>query len=294
MTKTRRGILYVTAALAVAGPTFVWLFARLPVVPRGSVVVPVALAGAGIVPVEGARDARGGSGTDVSTLVQRDPISVVRLGRQRLDREVRDYRCVLIKQERLGGGLSAVEEIEVRWRTRPLAIYMIWRKNATQVKRALFKDDPAFVDAEGNKLARIEPAGAIVRLLVSDLFMPIHGERARQTSRRAIDECGFGPIFDLFERYCELARRSGVLDMRHAGNGTVDQRPTYVIVRHLPYTGEDGPYPDAKLVLHLDQEWLLPVAVESYADREGTRLLGRYVFTRVELNPGLTEQDFAF
>jgi hypothetical protein len=62
----------------------------------------------------------------------------------------------------------------------------------------------------------------------------------------------------------------------------------------LPYDGPEGTYPDARMVLHLDQEWLLPTAVYSYADHEGKDLLGSYVFTKVRLNPGLTDDAFKF
>ena len=58
-----------------------------------------------------------------------------------------------------------------------------------------------------------------------------------------------------------IAAEQGVLNIRYAGTGVIDGRPTFVIVRDLPYSGPRGPYPDARMVLHLDQEWLLPVAV---------------------------------
>jgi len=285
MVPTRRGILYVTAVIAVIVPPFFWVLAHLPAAPSALVVVPVAYAQATPTPREP---------DSLLMLAQRDPLTLVRLGHERYEREVRDYRCVLVKQERIDGQLSPVQEIEVRFRKSPLTIYMLWRQNEGEARRALYKDDPAFVDAHGNKLARVEPAGAVVRLFVKDVLMPIHGARAQQASRRRIDECGFGSTFEIMEHFSELGRQNGVLDVRFGGLGQVDGRPTFVIVRHLPYTGGDGPYPDAKLVLHLDRESLLPVGVESYADAEGQRLLGRYAFTKVQLNPGLTEQEFEF
>ncbi len=78
------------------------------------------------------------------------------------------------------------------------------------------------------------------------------------------------------------------------GEGAIDGRPTYVLIRHLPYDGPNGTYPDALMVLHLDQEWLLPTAVYCYADREGKELLGSYVFTNVRLNTGLGDEAFEF
>jgi hypothetical protein len=48
------------------------------------------------------------------------------------------------------------------------------------------------------------------------------------------------------------------------------------------------------MVMHLDQEWLLPVAVYSYADHEEKKLLGRYIFTDVNLEPKFSDKDFEF
>jgi len=280
----RRGILYVAGAVVLIAPPAAWLISSLATNPPRRVFAPVELR---------ANTAERGA-APLMDLVERDPAAVVRMGIERYDREIREYRCVLLKQERLAGGLTPVQEVEVRFRQSPQTVYMLWRTNADQAKRALFIDDGRNVDQEGHKLARVEPAGAIVRLLVKDVYMPIDGPEARKASRRTINECGFRSTFDLLERYNAVAAEHGVLDFKYAGIGVVDGRPTYVIVRTLPRGGDGDLYPDARMVLHLDQEWLLPVAVYSYADHEEKELLGSYVFTKVELNPGFGEDAFGF
>ena len=227
-------------------------------------------------------------------LARKDPWALARLGEEQYLRTIRDYTCVFLKQERINGKLRNAEEIEVRYRQDPKTVYMIWTKNADQAKRALFIDSPEFVDKNGEKLAKVEPAGAIIRLIVSEVMMPIYGKRARQSSRRSIDEFGFLSTFTLLNRYNQLGTDRGLLDLRYDGEGEIDGRPTFKIVRYLPYAGPNGEWPDAKMILHLDQEWLLPTAVYSYADREEKELLGSYVITQVKLNPGLTDADFRF
>ena len=227
-------------------------------------------------------------------LAKQDPWGLARQGKTMYERQIRDYTCVFLKQERISGKLRDVEEIAVRYREDPKAVYMVWRRNADQAKRALYVDNPEFVNDKGEKLARVEPAGALIRLIVSDIMMPIHGKRAMASSRRSIDEFGFYSTLGLLDRFNHRALEAGVLDLRYEGEGSIDGRPTYVIVRHLPYTGEDGVWPDAKMVMHLDQEWLLPTAVYSYADSEGRRLLGSYILTKVKLNPGLNDGAFKF
>jgi hypothetical protein len=296
MKSARRGVLYTTAAFVAVGPLLVWFFAHAPKRAVGKAVVPAATLTGTINGDAGTSDfSTARSTSPLWSLAQSDPMKLAHLGQERYQTEINDYRCVLIKQERLPAGMSDVQEVEVRFRKEPRAVYMIWLENAAEAKRALFKpEDPRYTDDRGNLLARVEPAGSIVRLFVKDLYLPIHGERAHSASRRTMDECGFGAIFEMLSHINNLALQQGVLDLRFAGAGQVDGRPTFILVRNLPYQGQKGAYPDAHMVLHLDQEWLLPVAVESFADHEGRNLLGRYVFTSIELNPGLTDRDFKF
>jgi hypothetical protein len=283
MTK-RRGMIYLAGMLFAAGPLATWVFSSMPTTPPQSVVVPV----------EQVQEADATTTPDLAELAKRDPMALVRKGVAWFEENVKEYRTVLVKQELLGKELSDVQEVEVRVRQNPLSVYMVWLKNADQAKRALWIDTADFVNSAGEKTSLVEPAGAVARLFVSQVEIPIHGARAKKASRRTIDECGFHATFRLFEMYNELAAERGDLKLSYGGTGKVDGRPTYVITRELPYTGPDGPYPDARLVMHLDQEWLLPVAVYSYADQDEKLLLGRYVFTDVELNPDFDGDAFKF
>ncbi len=234
------------------------------------------------------------SSAAIEELARRDPMAVARMARDKYDATIRDYRCLFVKQERIDGDLHDEEQIEVRFRRAPHSVYMIWKKNADQAKRALFIDSPEYVNEKGEKVARIEPAGVIARAFVSEVTRPIHGADAKKASRRTMDEFGFRALLSLLETYNTQAEKEGVLDYRYTGTGMIDDRPTLVFERRLPFTNEDGRYPDAKFVLHLDREWLIPVAAYSYADKEGKKLLGSYVYKDIELNPGLTDADFHF
>jgi hypothetical protein len=281
----RRGILYVTGALIIVGPPALWFLSGIPAAPPREATEDIQLAAA-VSPA---------AAPNLATLAERDPMALVRRGREWYERHVHAYRCVLVKQERLGNDVTAVQEVELRYRESPRSVYMIWKNNADQARRALYvPGDRAYADDKGQPLARVEPNGAIVRLFVQDTFVPIHGAEARKASRRAIDEAGFHATFDLLEAYNAAAAERGVLKIRYSGTGTIDGRPTYVIVRDLPYKGPNGPYPDARLILHLDQEWLLPVAVYSYADQAQQQLLGSYLFTQIELNPDFGPDAFQF
>ncbi len=282
--RNRRGILYAAGVIAFLVPLSAWFVSSF----GPNAAQPIA------VPVEQQINPDAQSAGKLADLADRDPMALVRMGRALYEESIDAYSFTFVKQERLDGKLKPAQEIEVRYREEPRSTYMLWKKNADQVKRALYVDDASFVNDKGEKLAQVEPAGAIARLFVSDIMMPIHGARAKKASRRSIDECGFVETLTLLEDYNRLAAERGVLNLRYAGAGSVDGRPTFVIVRDLPYEGPDGDFPDARMILHLDQEWLLPVAVYSYADHEEDELLGSYVFTNVNLHPAFDEQAFSF
>lgn len=224
----------------------------------------------------------------------RPTMDLVRRGLERYTSTIRDYRCTFEKQEQLPDGMTPVQSIDVRFREAPTSVFMVWKKNEDRVRRALYINDPAFVDNQGAKIARVEPAGAIIRLVVSDVTLPIHGEQARTASRRSMDEFGFGSTLRLFWDINTKAARNGDLKLWIDGDGVVAGRPTHIVIRHLPADYAKRGYPDARLVMHIDKEWLLPVAVYQYADHAGKKLLASYVYRDVKLNPGLNDADFKF
>lgn len=277
-------MLYATGALVFVTPPALWLLSTFGTTPSAPALIPVA-------PAVASADA---PRAELVALAQSDPMALVQMGLEWYESTVHSYRCVFMKQERLGGKLTPVQRIEVRFRESPHSVYMLWQQNADGARRALYVDTPAFLDKHGRKLARIEPNGAVARLFVKDIKLAVDGPDARKASRRTINEFGFRSTIDLLQRYNASAKQRGALDLRYVGTGTIAGRPTFVIVRDLPYTPASDVYPDARMILHLDQEWLLPVAVYSYADHQEKELLGSYVYTDVEFNPGFDADDFSF
>jgi len=292
---TRRGIKFAAIGTALLVPTAIWALAGVAAGDEPKLPAQVSLA-ASATPVRTGVDAvKLGSASSLLSLAHSDPQALVRLAQKRYEREITDYRCLLVKRERVKGKMTDVQEIELRYRRSPQAVYLLWQKNPGGARRALHRGgDPAYTDDDGELLARVEPAGAIARLFVSDIYTPIHGKRAKAASRRTLDQCGFGASFEMLIADNALAERHGELDFRFDRVGEIDGRPTFVLVRQLPYSGDDGRYRNAKMVMHIDAEWLLPVGVETYADAAGTQLLGHYRFVQVERNPGMTEADFKF
>ncbi len=220
-----------------------------------------------------------------------EPLDLLHRARARYDRSVRTYRCVLTRQEFLNGRLNQPQQIAVTFRQSPLSIGMDWIRNPGRVRRIVYVKDRDR-GPNGAQRALVEPEGTLARLVTRRFPIEIHSPTAQSASRYPIDQFGFRSTIDRLIRVCEKARQRGDLQLTFAADGEVDGRPTFVIVRRLPYTGPDGMYPDALLVIHLDREWLLPVAMHSYSDANGQFLLGSYVITKVRLNPKVNDSTF--
>ncbi len=218
-----------------------------------------------------------------------DPLALLEQAARRCQQQIRGYHCTFRKQERLAGQLKTAQRVDVRYRAQPRSVYMHFREGIDEVRRCAWvagRDR----DGHGQERARVEPAGAVLRLVCSEVKIPIRGEQARAASRHFIDDFGFHAVL---QRLIADTRRFGP-DVRweHGGTGSVDGRPTRILVRHLPYEGVGGRFPDALMIVHLDAEWLAPVLIESYADPRRATLLGRYATTSVQLNPTLTDDAF--
>ncbi len=233
----------------------------------------------------------GGAGGTLEAWASHDPLGFLEYCREHYQSTVQDYACTFVKRECLRGKVRDQQTAVVRFREEPFSVDMTFVENIGECKRALYVED-MWVDDDGNELAWAEPGGAIVRVFISKIQQPIHGPRAKKASRRTIDQFGFGRTLDLVLQYSRKAQQEGVLCLKYVGTGQVDGRPTYVLERMLPYNGSEEPYPDRVLVLHIDQEHLLPTACYSYADEKREVLLGSYVFRDVHLNNGYEDKDF--
>jgi len=226
----------------------------------------------------------------IERMAREAPLDLLREAQRRYRETIIDYTCTFQKQEQLDGELTKVQETEVKFREKLQSVYMHWTKNPAKARRVIYIKDKW--TKGGEPAALCEPHGRLARVFVRSIVMPIHGEDAQKASRRSIDQFGFANALKLIIKYSVMAKQTGELKLKYAGEGTVDDRPTYVYKRLLPYTGEDGKYPDRLLVYHLDKETLLPVMCASYADDDGKQLLGQYMYTNVKLNPRLTDADF--
>ena len=230
-------------------------------------------------------------------LLRNDPLAALIEARARHIRDVADYECVMVKQELLPSGMSEEQEIKVKYRAAPYSVYMDWTRNPGLAARVLYvKDrwvDAKASDPEDRDLAIAQP-GKIAQLFVKSLKQPIHGSLSKRASRRCVDDFGFEKTLDLLIKYCQVAKTKGELRLDFCGESSFDGRPIWVIRRHLPYTDEDGFYPDRTAEIFIDKEYRVPVAVYCFSDndKQPTNLLAKYEYRSIRMGAGFGEKDF--
>lgn len=222
-------------------------------------------------------------------LAAENPLQFLRACRAEYDATIVDYSCQFIKQERIRGKIRDEQVVRVEFRERPFSVDMQWIKNPGRASRVCYV---AGRWVENNRpMAHIEPSG-FLGLLVPAVKRDIHGAEALAESRRTIDQFGFKNTLDLIIQYSEQARAEATLVLNFKGIETFRDRKCFVFDRLLPYTGETGRYPDRRLLVYIDHEWRVPIGVLTYADDKGRDLLGRYEFSDLKFNIGLTDRDF--
>jgi hypothetical protein len=226
----------------------------------------------------------------IEKMARTAPLALLAEAQRRYRENVIDYTCTFRKQENIDGDMTKVQTIQAKYRELGHSVFVHWVKNPAKAERVIYVEGKW---TSGDQPAALcQPAGAIARVLVKSIAMPIHGDAAKAASRRTIDQFGFRVGLELIIKYSLIAKEAGQLELTYTGQGEVGGRPTYVFERVLPYTGEGGKYPDRVLVYHLDTETLMPVMCASYADDAKEALLGQYEYTNVQLNVGLTDADF--
>ena len=244
------------------------------------------------VPLDG-YDATGAADLEgrIENLAERDPLGFLNLCRDHYRRTYRDYTCTSTKQERIKGKVGHEQTMAIKFREEPYSVNMLWVSGARSARHVTYIAG-RWPDDHGQEQAWCEPAGAIARIFVKKILQPINGKYANKESRRTISQFGFANTLDLIIRYSQKSYEEGTLDLRYVGRGSINDRPTLVFERRLPYTGQEKPYPARLLEYHIDREWLLPTGCFSYADDHGNELLGRYLLTDAQFNQGFTDKDF--
>jgi len=213
-------------------------------------------------------------------LAESNPTEFFQYALREYRNRVRDYTCTFEKQEVLQGKMTKKQVISVKFKE-PFAVFMKWVRNPSLVDRVLY------VKGRNDDKALIKPAGILGWLVPTHVKRKVNGPDSKRASRRPLDKFGFANAIQLVLDVNRQAAKANELWFRYKGTGMIDGRPTWVFERRLP---NKPCYPDQRLLVHVDQQWLVPTALYCYDVRNN--LLGCYVYRDVTFNLGMTDKDF--
>jgi len=230
-----------------------------------------------------------GDGRDAYELALRAGAAAARLN---------EYAARFEKQERVGGRVRPMEEIDAAVREEPLSVHLRWVGRVDRGKEALY------VDGENDDRVRVR-AGHLPAPVV--LNVEPDGALAMKTSRHPITHIGLRTLARGLLQRRDEASPAPPESFRLLGRLTLDGRRVSVIGRRT-VTPSPGETPDS-LVCGLDDASGLPVFVARYGapseatpsqsgdggagSPDGTPLLGFYRYRRVQPGP-LPDGTFDF
>lgn len=216
---------------------------------------------------------------------------------KRFENEIRGYTCVMVKRERVAGELIGRQYVWMKVRLPrekdgktivPRSVYLRFMKPKTIEGREVL-----YVEGQRNGAMLARHGGPGLLKNVTFQLDP-EGKLALEESRYPVYKAGIQFLLqelirrmetDLVENECQLTEHE---------RAEVDKRQC----RHFEVR---SPSRDSGLdfqVAHvlMDEELRLPVYFASYdwgeKDEDPPVLVEEYIFTRLKLNPGLTEADF--
>lgn len=245
---------------------------------------------------------------EFAALARTDPVRMLEAAVRRYRAEVRGFRAVMHKQERIAGTLYPPEAIRIAVRENPYAALMLWTDGARTVRVGGI----SFGTVEGVLYAAGENGGNVLAWRPGALFGQVtpaapFGDQAKLASRYAITEAGPGSGADRTRRAWEAAQAAGRLNVEYLGTKSVPEvggRVCHVLRRTCdpaetdPFVSADpAPNPVAvtgeafrTVTLMIDAETWLQLGSE--LRRADGELVGAYFFRDVELNPPFGPDQF--
>ena len=220
----------------------------------------------------------------MTRLAETDPIAFIENCIRRYDREVKGYRCVLHKQERLDGKLQPSEEIACQFREKPFSVLMDWREGARLAQKTLY------VKGENDDKLLVKPAGFLA--LAGVVERDPNGDDARKSSRVPITDFGIKIGMEHTLSSWQAAQKQNALHVEYLGEVKVKEAGDRVCwkLRRTDYKRPEDIDGVTGLTLYIDKEtWMQVGSTLKGADGQ---LLGEYFFRDIEINPDFKPDTF--
>lgn len=240
-------------------------------------------------------------GTQTATL--EDALEIAREGLARMEAELVDYRGRLVKRELVGSRLSPETEIHFKIRTRrsgdvkgvspqSMAVYLAFKSpESMNGREVIWVEDRN----DGKLVAHDTGLAALIKISLDP-----KGFLAMQGNRYPLTEIGFKNLVRQLLVRSEWVKEEGGADVTFVDSFEVGDRDC-LLIQVRPKSTNGLVKPNTKLDFSLaeiaiDKERQIPLRYVAYGiaaeGQDSPPLLEEYTYYDVELNVGLTEQDF--
>ena len=203
-------------------------------------------------------------------------------------RNVRDYECRLLKQERVQGVLLPPNVLSMKVRNEPFSVYL--RCEGPDADKGL---EVCYVAGRNRGMMRVRPAGVLG--IFGFVSLDPRDPRALEKNRHCITEAGLGTMLESTARYWARERRLNKTLVRITDEALGGRACTRIETVH-PDRGA-GSFYGYRCVLWLDKATRLPAGAETYdwprrGGPGGGDLLESYRFLDLRCNIGLGDDTF--
>ncbi|PAY20779.1 hypothetical protein CKO51_04055 [Rhodopirellula sp. SM50] len=215
---------------------------------------------------------------------------------ERCRRDIKDYTCTLIAQERIDGQLQSVKccQAKVKHHDEPdaegngsISIYLKYKAPESIKGREVL-----WIDGQNDGKMLVRKGGSRLAFLTA-LIEPT-SEMATQNSRYTIHDFGIQRLVERMIEFGSIELAGGECQTNVVEDVDVDGRSCRLFEVIHPERRDGLPFHCARV--YIDKELQLPTRFEAYdwpnEDDDQPVLIERYAYCDLQLNVGLTPKDF--
>lgn len=217
------------------------------------------------------------------------PLQILQRAQQSI-RNVRDYTCLFVKQERVRGQLLPENLTTMRVRNQPFSVHLVWH-----APRNMVGQEVCYVAGRNNGQMRVRSSGLLKA--VGFVNLDPRDPRALENSRHTITEAGIANLLNELSRGWEGEKRLNKTQVAIGEYAYNERRCDRVETVHVdPHNGH---FLFARSIIYFDREHGLPIRIENYdwprpgGPRE-PELAECYSYANLRLNIGLGDEAFNY
>ncbi|HEV2971954.1 MAG TPA: DUF1571 domain-containing protein [Pirellulales bacterium] len=207
-----------------------------------------------------------------------------------IEKDVKDYTCTFIKQERVNGQLLDPSTMEAKFRPKPLSVYFkFFKPDDVKGREVLY-----LAGANGGKFVAREGSG--LKRALGAVWLQPTSALAMMDNRYPITNAGLGHLTKRLIEIAEEDRKYGEVEVHFYKNAKVGARNCTLIEVVHPTPRRVFLFYRARV--YIDDELQVPIHYEAALWPSGPGkeppLDESYTYKDLKLNVGLTDADFDY